>query len=208
MGGLGVSAPRDLLLVENIYLVKQRCTAVTVKFDDASVADYFDARVDEQLPPERFARIWVHTHPGDSPVPSWTDEKTFQRCFGGADWAVMLILAQGGQTYARLHFRAGPGGDVNLPVEIDFSSPFRASERSAWEEEYLSHVTEDRGGSQMPLHPEYGALDREPAREFFDSYGAAPFPEERRRRDPFLEKTDGLDGPLSEAGRIGAAVCA
>ena len=61
------------------------------------------------LPPERFARIWVHTHPGKSPHPSITDEETFQRCFGNSDWAVMFILARGGQSYARLRLNAGPG---------------------------------------------------------------------------------------------------
>src|SRR4051812_42770484 len=102
VGGFGVSRPGDLLLVEDVQLVRQQCSLVTVKFDDNSVADYFDGQVDQGRRPEQFARIWVHTHPGDSPYPSCTDEETFARCFGGSDWAVMLIVARGGESYARL----------------------------------------------------------------------------------------------------------
>ena len=140
VGGFGISARDDLLLIEDICLIKQRCTEVTVKFDDESVADYFDYQVDGGLAPERFGRIWIHTHPGSSPHPSSTDEETFARCFGSADWAVMFIVARGGQTYARLRFRAGPGGDLTLPVEVDFKPPFPAADQTAWNMEYDQSV--------------------------------------------------------------------
>ena len=95
MGGFGISAANDWLLIEDVRLVRQLCTPVTVQFDDGSVADYFDEHVDKGLPPERFARIWIHTHPGSCPEPSSTDEETFERYFGQADWALMFILARG-----------------------------------------------------------------------------------------------------------------
>jgi proteasome lid subunit RPN8/RPN11 len=123
VGGFGVSRPGDLLLVEDVHLVQQVCTPVTVKFDDQSVADYFDDQVDQGRTPEAFARIWIHTHPGDSPYPSAIDEETFDRCFGSADWSLMLIVARGGQAYARLQMSTGPGGELILPVEIDFEAP-------------------------------------------------------------------------------------
>ncbi len=140
VGGFGVSAKDDLLLVEDVCLIRQQCSAVTVRFEDVAVADFFDWQVDRGLAPERFARIWIHTHPGNSAQPSVTDEETFARCFGTADWAVMFILACGGQTYARLRFRAGPGGALVLPVEIDFSEPFEASDWEAWDAEYVEAV--------------------------------------------------------------------
>ena len=143
VGGFGISSPDDLLLVQDISLVRQLCSAVTVKFDDQAVADHFDDYVDLGYTPERFARIWVHTHPGDSATPSSTDEETFARCFGNSDWAIMFILAQGGETYARLALNTGPGGDLMLPVEIDFSRPMPASEEQDWEQEYLTSVTEE-----------------------------------------------------------------
>ena len=98
VGGFGISAAGDLLLIEDVSLMRQSCTSVTVKFADEAVADYFDDQVDRGLVPERFARIWIHTHPGDSPHPSRTDEETFERCFGSTDWALMFILACGGDT--------------------------------------------------------------------------------------------------------------
>jgi proteasome lid subunit RPN8/RPN11 len=143
VGGFGISAPDDLLLVEDFCLVKQQCSEVTVQLDDGSVADYFDRQVDRGLAPEQFARVWIHTHPGDSPYPSSTDEATFARCFGQSDWAVMFILARGGQTYARLRFSAGPGGALVIPVEIDFRQPSRGADFAAWDAEYDQSVTRE-----------------------------------------------------------------
>ena len=90
--------------------------------------------------PEQFGRLWVHTHPGNFAEPSMTDEETFARVFGRTDWAVMFILARGGQSYARLRFHVGPGGDVDLPVRVDYSRPFAASDHAAWRAEYLAAV--------------------------------------------------------------------
>ncbi len=126
---------------------------MTVKFDDSSVADYFDTQVDQGRSPEQFARIWIHTHPGDSPHPSCTDEETFERCFGNADWAVMFIVACGGQAYARLRFGTGPGGELILPVEIDFEQPFPAADPGAWEAEYLRMVAHEREPPAVPPLP-------------------------------------------------------
>ena len=88
IGGFGISHPEDLLLVEDVRLVKQTCSWAHVAFDDESVADFFDEQVDDGRTPEQFARIWVHSHPGDCPLPSLTDEETFERVFGGASWAI------------------------------------------------------------------------------------------------------------------------
>ena len=140
VGGFAISVPDDLFYLEDLVLLRQSCTGVTVKFDDTAVADFFDLQVDEGLRPEQFARVWVHTHPGDCPRPSRTDEETFARVFGSSDWAVMFILAQDGQTYARLQFNIGPGGSLLIPVEIDYSQPFAGSDEAAWAEEYLANV--------------------------------------------------------------------
>ena len=140
VGGFAITAENDLLLVEEIQLVRQHCSPVYVSFEDEAVADFFDRQVDRGLKPEQFARIWVHTHPGSCALPSHTDEETFQRVFGRSDWAVMFILAQEGQTFARLQFFVGPGGEVQLPVSVDYSHPFPASDWSAWQEEYDANV--------------------------------------------------------------------
>ena len=140
VGGFGITDSDDLLFIEDIQLVKQTCSWAHVAFDDTSVADLFDRQVDAGRRPEQFARIWVHTHPGDCPRPSLTDEETFSRVFGRAEWAVMFILACEGQSSARLRFNVGPRADLQIPVDIDYTRPFDGCDVKAWEAEYLANV--------------------------------------------------------------------
>jgi hypothetical protein len=140
IGGFGIAPSDDLLFVEDVQLVGQTCTWVTAEFDDQSVADFFDDQVDAGRKPEEFFRLFMHTHPGNSPQPSGTDEATFARVFGRTDWALMFILARGGKCYARLRYNVGPGVEVELPVEVDYGRPFDASDFELWHEEYLANV--------------------------------------------------------------------
>ena len=140
VGGFGISSAEDLLLVEDIELVRQTCSAVHVVFHDESVADYFDRQVDAGYTPAQCGRIWLHTHPGHCPRPSSTDEDTFARVFGKTDWALMFILARDGATYARIRANTGPGVQQELSVEVDYRAPFAASSESDWEKEYLANV--------------------------------------------------------------------
>jgi len=140
VGGFGISAADNLLYVEDIQLVRQTCDMASVAFEDQSVADFFDRQVDAGLQPCHVGRIWTHTHPGSCPQPSMTDEETFARVFGRTDWAVMFILARGGQSYARLQFHVGPGGGMQIPVEVDYRRAFKASDHAAWGEEYAANV--------------------------------------------------------------------
>ena len=55
----------------------------------------------------------------------------------------MFILARGGETYARLSFHVGPGGSLLIPVSVDYSRPFAASDHAAWTEEYYANVVID-----------------------------------------------------------------
>ena len=45
-----------------------------------------------------------------------------------------------GKAFARLRFNVGPGGDVRIPVEVDYSQPFAPSDFDAWEAEYKANV--------------------------------------------------------------------
>jgi len=126
-----------------VVLVRQSCTAVTVKFDDAAVADFFDQQIDLGRKPEVFARLWLHSHPGDSAQPSLTDERTFDRVFGHCDWAVMAILARGGESYARLRFNTGPTADLVIGTEVEWSEPFASSDQQGWLAEYKAAVREE-----------------------------------------------------------------
>lgn len=150
VGGFGIAPTDDLLYVEDVQLVQQTCSWAHVAFDDESVADFFDHQVDAGQRPEQFARIWLHTHPGDCPQPSMTDEETFERVFGNSDWAVMFILACNGQAYARLRLNVGPGADLQIPISVDYSRPFNGSDADGWEQEYLSNVKPDQFDRRAP----------------------------------------------------------
>lgn len=140
IGGFGITAAEDPLRIEDFVTVRQQVSLASVAFDDQAVAGFFDDQVDAGRQPVQFARCWCHTHPGDSPYPSGVDEQTFARVFGGCDWAVMLILAKGGETYARLRFNVGPGGESVVPVCVDYDLPFAGSDREAWEAEYQANI--------------------------------------------------------------------
>jgi len=72
-----------------------------------------------------------------------TDESTFARVFGTCDWAIMLIVAQNGSTFARLRFNAGPGGEVKIPVCVDYSYEFDAADFEVWKQQYKANLIED-----------------------------------------------------------------
>ena len=122
IGGFALSAPDHFLYVEDFLTVRQRVTSFTVQFDDQAVADFYDDAIDRGWRLDQCSRIWCHTHPGHSAEPTSVDEDTFARVFGRCDWAIMFILSRTGQTYARLGFTAGPGGQMLLPVQVDWSA--------------------------------------------------------------------------------------
>jgi proteasome lid subunit RPN8/RPN11 len=191
VGGFGVCNADDLLLVEDIMLVKQEVSMASVEFDDNSVADFTDRMVDEGFTIEQFARIWVHTHPGDSPNPSWTDEATFERVFGRNPWAVMLIVAQDNSTYCRLRFNAGPGGEVELPSYVSYKKPFLGSNVEAWDEEYLANVNERKWGIgfQGPYAGQYASKEEvSKTGETVSSYYTRQFQNDRSFMDEAWEE--------------------
>ncbi len=147
IGAFGLSNQRDPLRVEDLLVVQQVTTSASVEFDDTAVAELFEAMADEVVPPNRFARIWLHTHPGASVTPSGVDEETFRRAFGGCDWAVMGILGRTGRTSARLRFNAGPGGSIEIPTAVDWSdwpdlaqSVMLTELLDSWQEDFLDLI--------------------------------------------------------------------
>ena len=153
VAGFAVSAAHDPLYVEEILVIEQRATAVTVAFDDKAIAELFDRMTDLEIAPHRFARLWLHSHPGASAAPSSVDEATFSRVFGPCDWSVMAILSRTSATYARLQFNAGPSGSLELPIVADWQAWPRCLANSSldthvmqWQEEY------ERCVHPMPFH--------------------------------------------------------
>jgi len=166
VGGFGVAAANDLLFVTDFALVKQKVTCVSVCFEDESVADFFEDQVQAGRKPEQFARIWLHTHPGDSPLPSTTDEKTFERVFGKCDWSVMFILAQDSSTFAKLRFNVGPGGDIKIPVCVDYCCEFDGADFNSWRKQYKDNVQQDTTFLFQSEKP-----DKDPKADDTDSFG-------------------------------------
>jgi proteasome lid subunit RPN8/RPN11 len=147
VGGFGITRADDLLFIEDFVTVKQEVSPVTVSFDDTAVADFFDIQSEQGLLPQQFARMWIHTHPGNSATPSSVDEETFARVFGNCDFSIMFILARGGQYYSRINFSNPSNGWAELPVEVDFAKEFQAADHEAWEAEFLANVKEHKAAS-------------------------------------------------------------
>ena len=150
VGCFGVSDKDDLLLVRNIVLVKQTCTSVSVDFDEDSVGEYMLDCVDAGISAEHSTRIFIHTHPDMSPRPSSTDESTFLTAFGKCNWAVMFIIARKHATFCRLRFNVGPGGEFELPVNVDWRAGLSVDDQVGschlWEAEYQRCVTSGHMG--------------------------------------------------------------
>ena len=144
IGGFGITPADDPLYIEDFITVKQSVTVAGVTFEDGAVGEFLDDQIDAGRQPAQVLRVWCHTHPGSSPEPSCVDEETFARVFGSCDHATMFILARGGKSYARLRFNVGPGGDVRIPVAVDYSRPFDASDFDAWDAEYKANVKAGR----------------------------------------------------------------
>lgn len=144
VGGFGLFAQNHPLYLEDILLVGQHATVSTVSFDDASVADLFDRMTDLKIPPQRFSRAWLHTHPGSSATPSLVDEATFQRVFSRCDWSIMAILSRTSSTYARIQFSAGPGGSYEIPIVVDWQkwppTEMLDAQLAQWRQEYQQFV--------------------------------------------------------------------
>ena len=140
IGGFGITDANDLLYIIDFITVKQNVTSISVSFDDNAVADFFDSQVDLGRKPEQFARIWVHSHPGDSPDPSLTDETTFKRVFGSCQWAIMFILAQDDSVHASLSFNTGPRTEIMLQVKVDYTREFNGTEIDQWDKEFQDNI--------------------------------------------------------------------
>jgi hypothetical protein len=140
VGAFGITSVDNLLYVYDLVLVKQEVTGASVSFDDEGVADFFDAQVKLGRRPSEFARVWIHTHPGNCAQPSMTDYETLHRVFGVTDWSVMFILAQGGDTSCELRFNIGPKASMDIPISIDYLRSFDGTDFGAWKQEYEQNV--------------------------------------------------------------------
>jgi hypothetical protein len=179
VGGFGITESADLLYVSDFMTVKQKVSAISVSFDDEAVSNFFDDQVDLGRKPEQFARIWIHCHPGDSPEPSILDEETFERVFGGCQWAILFVVGRRNHTYARLSFNVGPGGQILIPVGVDYSRDFGPSDHGQWNAEYSTNVVVEN--SYSPLRKSSDEKTESGLRDYALPYD---FVEELENMDP------------------------
>lgn len=143
VGGFGISHKDDPLYIYDFQIVKQKCTMASIEFDDQSVSDFNINAAESGLHPSQYMRIWIHTHPGNSASPSSTDEKTFREAFGDCQWAIMFILAKGGDTYCRMQANIGPIKSLQIKLNhyVDYTSyNFHASDLDSWKREYEKFI--------------------------------------------------------------------
>lgn len=142
IGCYGLSDPDDPLRITDVLMVDQECTSVFAEMDGESLAKLMDEMYEKGIKPERFTRTWIHTHPGNSANPSSVDEQTFEKNYGDAPWAIMAILARGGDFYARLRLKSG-AFDISTPLSYAVE-PAVYNQEKQWEELYNKHVTEKK----------------------------------------------------------------
>lgn len=101
----GISSKDDHLLVEDLYMPEQTSSGSGTEPTEEGIAEYFRHCEEEYDNPDRWARIWIHTHPSGVHNPSGTDETTWDEIFGCAPWAIMFILANDDKYFCKLKQR-------------------------------------------------------------------------------------------------------
>jgi len=138
------------LRIEELVLVKQEVTSMSVDLDMTWWADkQSDLFATREIQPWQ-SSVWIHTHPAGVNRPSQTDETTMRESFGSWDFAIMLILTREGHFHARLDFdHAFPWGEtarynVDCEVKVDWSNAEAVTEEDlkVWEKEFKERVTE------------------------------------------------------------------
>jgi len=144
IGGFGISKRSEPTYVIDFCTIRQKCSSVTVEFDDEDVNKFLELMVAEKgYHPAEVMRIWLHTHPGNSASPSGTDRSTFEDTFGGSDWSIMVIIAKDGDTHCKVRFNNGPCGEDELEIKCDINPPFEGisqEEYEGWEDEYQRNI--------------------------------------------------------------------
>jgi len=177
----GITKEDDPMAVIDIWLPDQACTSCSTVMDDDSIANWMDDMAMAGYHPDRYSCVWMHTHPGDGPNPSGTDEDTFAKVFGRKSLAVMYILARGGRDYCRIQWNHQlngglVGSDEVIQTEIDWSLPFGASDHAAWDEDF-KRVVEHRstvivGGNGGSWNSQVG-MPRVPSAAYGSQYDSS-----------------------------------
>lgn len=145
VGAMGITAAGDPLLVMDMYLPKQVVNEASNKFDDDDLDDMMFALSEQGHNPINVSRVWIHTHPGNSAAPSSTDWNTFEATFSKYNWAIMFILAEGGETSCWYNSKGDPekrlpGFSGFIDVDVDWHLSFEGSDVNKWKAEIEEKV--------------------------------------------------------------------
>lgn len=105
LAGFGISAADDPLEIEDFVLVKHFATAATFEFCPDAMGKHMEDMAARGISPDRCLKIYIHTHPHESPTPSQTDWNEFEDFSENSDFTVMFIMARGGACHCTLRLR-------------------------------------------------------------------------------------------------------
>ena len=167
IAGFGISSMADPFYMEDFRTIKQTASSAHFEFDDDALNEYLSAMFEEGKQPGECMRLWVHTHPSkDFASPSSVDEGTFTDAFRNADWAMMIIMDEGDNVYARLRFKSGASRlQMVIPNSIDCQPPLKGVDETsaaAWKQEADANITRQHAtfittGSGMRMLPSHGS---------------------------------------------------
>ncbi len=125
-GLVDVSTDRRQIVVEDVFLVKQRVTTSSVHIEPADMADFLAQLVTQGYDVGRL-RFWFHSHGTMPAFHSATDMDTLHLALGNAPWFVSLVVNNSGQMDARLVVNQPIKLTLrNLPVTLHIDSQQRA----------------------------------------------------------------------------------
>ena len=145
VSGMGRICPDALkegkILVVSIEMLDQENTGVYTEMTDEAMSTYYDKCFNDGLKIDEFGCVWLHTHPGDSVIPSGTDWTTFGKTFGRHPWALMLILGKGGDMSAHLKSNF-PTIMAEAEVLVGWTNWPSTVSPAQWAKQYDEHVKE------------------------------------------------------------------
>lgn len=140
VGGVLVSAPYDLMYIEDVRLVRQKSSRFGTEIDRVGMNEFFAEMAAQGLPEESYTRAFFCTHRDGDPELMDRDEELLEHLLGEKTWSILLNLTTGDRASARMQFNVGPGADVDLSVRVAFHRPFLAGDHDAWKEEFDRNV--------------------------------------------------------------------
>lgn len=137
---MGISSVDDPLEIDDVVMVKHYASGAFCEFDDDALIKFQDDCSVAGIDGDRCRRVWIHTHPGDSAIPSKTDEDILDEHFENVDWAVMAIFARNGNytfrlrvsTHELVHGGANPQALIKVDTQLEPYIRYHGDQKKAY----------------------------------------------------------------------------